>query len=520
MLWDEAQKISGKDPDFHRRDLWDAIASGNFPEWELGVQIVEEKDEDKFDFDLLDATKLIPEELVPVQRVGRLTLDRNPDNFFAETEQVAFHVANLVPGIDVTEDPLMQGRLFSYLDTQLIRLGGPNFNEIPINRPLAPVHTLQRDGHMRQEINQGRVAYEPNSLGDGCPFQSAMKDGGFRTVPRALEGAKVRSVRGEKFFDHFSQARMFFISQSVPEQQHIVDAFQFELGKVTVPAIRERMVAILGLVHETLARRVGEGLGIQKLPKIEGAINLGFPAGVDPREWQPKKVNENVKPSPALSMANQPGEAVKTRQVAIVFAEGSDGAAIERMQKDLADAGAQGRLVGDRGTHRHHDRRAGRRVQRVHDELGAVRCGLRARRRSGGGRARPGATGHRLRVRSIQALQARRGHGCGGEALRSGGHHGRQAASQGRTGRESRGGRGAGQRCPGGSSGARTCGGARPGPAVGSRLEAAHSCLTGRLERRGRESCLRRTGMAEGEGFEPPKACARELSRLLPYQLG
>src|SRR5512132_2300426 len=212
-VWDEAQKISGKDPDFHRRDLWDAIAGGDFPEWELGVQIVEEKDEHKFDFDLLDATKLIPEELVPVQPIGKLTLDRNPDNFFAETEQVAFHVGHLVPGIDVTEDPLMQGRLFSYLDTQLIRLGGPNFNEIPINRPIAPVHTLQRDGHMRQEINQGRVAYEPNSLGRGCPFQSAMKDGGFRSAPRAVEGAKVRSARGEKFFDHFTQARMFFISQ-------------------------------------------------------------------------------------------------------------------------------------------------------------------------------------------------------------------------------------------------------------------------------------------------------------------
>ena len=348
VVWDEAQKISGKDPDFHRRDLWDAIANGNFPEYELGVQVVEEKDEDKFDFDLLDATKLIPEEMVPVQRIGKLTLDRNPDNFFAETEQVAFHVGHLVPGIDVTEDPLLQGRLFSYLDTQLIRLGGPNFNEIPINRPIAPVHTLQRDGHMRQEINQGRVAYEPNSLGGGCPFQSAMKDGGFRSVARAVEGTKVRSPRGEKFFDHFTQARMFFISQSAPEQQHIVDAFQFELGKVTVPAIRERMVAILALVHEGLALRVAEGLGIKALPRISGPVNLGFPAGVDPREWQPMEVDEGVKPSPALSMANQPGESVKTRQVAIVFAEGSDGAGIEKMQKALAAAGAQGRLVGRR----------------------------------------------------------------------------------------------------------------------------------------------------------------------------
>jgi catalase len=348
VVWDEAQKISGKDPDFHRRDLWDAIASGNFPEWELGVQVVEEKDEHKFDFDLLDATKIIPEELVPVQPIGRMTLDRNPDNFFAETEQVAFHVGHLVPGIDVTEDPLMQGRLFSYLDTQLIRLGGPNFNEIPINRPVAPVHTLQRDGHMRQEINQGRVAYEPNSLGGGCPFQSAMKDGGFRTVPRAVEGTKVRGARGEKFFDHFSQARMFFISQTAPEQQHIVDALQFELGKVTVPAIRERMIAILGLIHDGLARKVADGLGMKALPKIEGPVNMGFPAGVNPRDWQPRPVNEGVKPSPATSMASRPGDTLKTRQVAILFADGSNGAVIDRMQKALAAVGAQGRLVGHR----------------------------------------------------------------------------------------------------------------------------------------------------------------------------
>jgi catalase len=312
------------------------------------VQIVEEQDEHSFDFDLLDPTKIIPEELVPVQKIGRLTLDRNPDNFFAETEQVAFHVGHLVPGIDVTEDPLLQGRLFSYTDTQLIRLGGPNFNEIPINRPVAPVHTLQRDGHMRQEINQGRVSYEPNSLGGNCPFQSDMKDGGFRSFPRPVEGTKVRGARGEKFFDHFTQARMFFTSQTRPEQQHIVDAFQFELGKVTVPAIRERMVAMLGLVHEGLARQVAAGLGVTQVPTIKGHVNLGFPAGVDPRDWQPTKVNERVKPSPALSMASRPGESVKTRQVAIVFAEGSDGGAIERMQKALEAEGAMGRLVGHR----------------------------------------------------------------------------------------------------------------------------------------------------------------------------
>ncbi|MBV8543120.1 MAG: catalase, partial [Acidobacteria bacterium] len=203
VVWDEAQKISGKDPDFHRRDLWDAIASGNFPEYELGVQIVDEKDEHAFDFDLLDATKIIPEELVPVQRIGKLTLNRNPDNFFAETEQVAFHVGNIVPGIDFTNDPLLQGRLFSYLDTQLIRLGGPNFHEIPINRPIAPVHNGQRDGHMRQTINTGRVAYEPNTLGNGCPFQAGAADAGFASFAEKMHGSKVRG-RSDKFFDHFT----------------------------------------------------------------------------------------------------------------------------------------------------------------------------------------------------------------------------------------------------------------------------------------------------------------------------
>ena len=348
VVWDEAQKISGCDPDFHRRDLWDAIANGDFPEWELGIQVVEEEDEDSFPFDLLDATKLIPEELVPVQRIGKLTLNRNPDNFFAETEQVAFHVGNLVPGIDVSEDPLMQGRLFSYLDTQLIRLGGPNFNEIPINQPIAPVHTLQRDGHMRQEINQGRVSYEPNTLGSGCPFQTGMKEGGFRSAPRAVEGEKVRSARGAKFFDHFSQARLFFLSQTEPERQHIVEAFQFELGKLTVPAIRERMLGILNLVHPPLASRVAEDLGITRIKAIKGFVNMGFPAGVDPAQWQPLPTDQSLEPSPALSMTHLPNDPAKTRQVAIVFAEGADGATISRLKTALAKAGAAGRLVGRR----------------------------------------------------------------------------------------------------------------------------------------------------------------------------
>src|SRR5687767_3069371 len=261
VVWDEAQKISGLDPDFHRRDLWEAIENGDFPEWEFGVQIVEEKDEQKFDFDLLDATKLIPEELVPVRRIGKLTLNRNPDNFFAETEQVAFHPGHLVPGIDFTNDPLLQGRLFSYTDTQLIRLGGPNFHEIPINRPVAPIHNNQRDGYMRQTINRGRVSYEPNSLGGGCPFQAGVAMGGFVSHAEKVDSRKIRA-RSESFFDHFSQATLFFNSQSEPEKGHIIRALRFELGKVETPAIRERMLFLLAEVDKGLANSVAEGLGL------------------------------------------------------------------------------------------------------------------------------------------------------------------------------------------------------------------------------------------------------------------
>jgi catalase len=269
ILWDEAQKISGKDPDFHRRDLWEAIESGAFPEWELGLQVIDEADEHKYDFDLLDPTKLVPEELVPVQRVGRLTLDRNPQNFFAETEQVAFHPGHLVPGIDFTADPLLQGRLFSYTDTQLIRLGGPNFHEIPINRPVVPVHNNQRDGHMRQTINVTRTSYEPNTLGGGCPMQAGQQVGGFVSYPERIEAVKERR-RGEKFFDHFSQATLFWNSQSLTEKDHIVQAFQFELGKVDVAAIRERMVGMLQHVDRDLADRPG--------PRARCAHKTGRPA--------------------------------------------------------------------------------------------------------------------------------------------------------------------------------------------------------------------------------------------------
>src|SRR6478672_10568251 len=213
VVWDEAQKISGLDPDFHRRDLWEAIENGDFPEWEFGVQIVEEKDEQKFDFDLLDATKLIPEELVPVRRIGKLTLNRNPENFFAETEQVAFHPGHVVSGIDFSNDPLLQGRLFSYTDTQLIRLGSSNFHEIPINRPIAPVHNNQRDGHMRQTINRGTVANQPNSIAQGSPHQAKASEGGFVSFNERIDARKVRA-RSASFHDHFSQATLFYNSQS------------------------------------------------------------------------------------------------------------------------------------------------------------------------------------------------------------------------------------------------------------------------------------------------------------------
>jgi catalase len=338
VAWDEAQKISGKDPDFHRRDLWEAIESGAFPEWELGVQIIDEKNELAFGFDLLDPTKIVPEELVPVRRIGRLTLDRNPDNFFAETEQVAFNPGNIVPGIDFTDDPLLQGRLFSYLDTQLLRLGGPNFHQIPINRPVAPVHNNQRDGHMQQGIPRGRVAYEPNSLAGNCPYQAQWSQGGFATRSEVMQGATVR-MRSRSFFDHFSQAQLFWNSQSDPEKDHLVNALRFELGKVAVPAIRERMVYLLAHVDRDLAEQVGTGLGLKKIPaRVEGPLNLSIPADGDVRAHQPERPRGEAGASKALSMKNQPRE-VKTRKVAILVAEGSNGRAIEAMRKALVAEG-------------------------------------------------------------------------------------------------------------------------------------------------------------------------------------
>jgi catalase len=344
VVWDEAQKISGIDPDYHRRDLWESIENSDFPEWELGVQIVEEKDEHAFDFDLLDATKIIPEELVPVRRIGKLTLNRNPDNFFAETEQVAFHPGHLVSGIDFSNDPLLQGRLFSYTDTQLIRLGGPNFHEIPINRPVAPLHNNQRDGHMRQTINQGRVSYHPNSLGSGCPMQAKADMGGFVSYAERLDGPKVRA-RSEKFFDHFSQAALFWNSQSHPEKAHIVQALRFELGKVEVPAVQERMVALLSQVDRTLAGLVAQGLGVTVPAKLAGPISMSVPADGNVKEFQPKRRTPTLERSPALSMANTVKDGIATRKVAILAADGVDEAAVSGMKKALTAAGAQAKIV-------------------------------------------------------------------------------------------------------------------------------------------------------------------------------
>ncbi|MDI1267964.1 MAG: catalase [Polaromonas sp.] len=338
LVWDEAVKISGADPDFHRRDLWERVESGAYPEWELGVQIFSEAQAEEFSFDILDATKLIPEELVPVQKVGRMVLNRNPDNFFAETEQVAFCTAHVVPGIDFSNDPLLAGRIHSYVDTQITRLGGPNFHEIPINAPIAQVHNNQRDGMHRQAIHRGRVAYEPNSLAGGCPFQAGAAQG-FVTVAERLqakeEQAKVRG-KPEKFADHYTQATLFYESQTPVEQAHIAAAFRFELSKVTVPAIRERMVGSLRNASEALARKVADGLGMDVLP---AAL---------PRSLA-KPAKPEVTVSPTLSLLARPGDgSIQGRKVAILVASGVAGDSIAQVQAALFAQGAVPRLVAPR----------------------------------------------------------------------------------------------------------------------------------------------------------------------------
>lgn len=347
VAWDEAQNISGKDPDYHRRDLWDAIESGNFPEWELGLQIIPEADEFNFEFDLLDPTKIVPEELVPVIRVGKLTLNRNPENFFAETEQSAFHIGHVVPGIDFTNDPLLQGRLFSYTDTQLIRLGGPNFQEIPINRPIVPVHNNQRDGYMRQTINRGKVSYGPNSLGNNYPLQAKVSEGGFASYPERIDARKVRA-RSKSFLDHFSQAKLFFASQSDPEKNHIFDAFSFELGKVQSVEVRTRMLGILSMIDKGLAAEVAFALRLPVPEDPELPVNRSIPADADPADYDPVIVEGSLTTSPALSMAISPKDSIRTRKIAFLVADGVDGNALSVVKTALEAEGAIVEVIAPR----------------------------------------------------------------------------------------------------------------------------------------------------------------------------
>jgi catalase len=324
LVWDECQKVAGKDPDYNRRDLWEAIETGNFPEWELGVQLIP----DDFDeIDILDATKLIPEETIPVTPVGTLVLDRNPDNFFAETEQVAFHTANVVPGIDFTDDPLLAMRNFSYLDTQLLRLGGPNFAHIPVNRPVAEAVTDQRDGFHQEDIYVGRTSYTKNTLSGGCPFADV--SGGFTHYPEPLSGAKTRR-RAESFRDHYSQATLFWNSMSPPEKEHIVAAFRFELGHVDTPEVRQAVVERLDQVDHDLAVAVAIGAGVSP-PSDTATSNHG-------------------RSSPALSMApdgplNANAASPATRKIAILASGGVDGVGVSRLVAKLREAGAEPELL-------------------------------------------------------------------------------------------------------------------------------------------------------------------------------
>ena len=324
LVWEESQKLGGIDPDFHRRDLNERIATGNLPQWELGVQVMPDTPDQTFEgIDLLDPTKLVPEELCPVRTVGVMTLDRNPANYFAETEQIAFHPGHLVPGIDIVDDPLLHARLFSYLDTQLTRLGGPNFSQIPINRPVAPVNDNNRDGLMQQAVHEGVAPYSPNSLGGGCPF-AAIGDGSYTHFPLEVDGPKVK-LRPASFDDHYSQATLFYRSMTPPEQDHIVGAFSFELAKCTSPDIHVRMVANLAEVDADLAAQVAAHLG---LDAPHGAV-------VDPEA-----------PSPALSMqVTEPGP-IAGRQVAILVDDTTPNRLLNRWREAADPSGVEIVIVG------------------------------------------------------------------------------------------------------------------------------------------------------------------------------
>lgn len=325
VVWDEAQKINGKDPDFHRRDLWESIENGDYPEYELGVQLIPEEDEFNFDFDILDPTKLWPEEDVPVKIIGKMTLNQNVDNVFAETEQAAFHPGHVVPGIDFTNDPLLQGRLFSYTDTQLIRLGGPNFHELPINRPVCPFHNNQRDGYGRQTINRGPVSYHKNSLAQNTPETSTEAEGGYKHYQEKIDGNKIRA-RSESFKDHFSQATLFWNSMSDVEKQHIMNAFSFELGKVESESVRKQVVEMFSNVSTELAQNVAEAIGVES-PK-------------------PKEINVK-KSSPALSQENTV-KSVMTRKVAVIVGNGFEETELKETLDKLRKQGIKIEFISDR----------------------------------------------------------------------------------------------------------------------------------------------------------------------------
>lgn len=341
LVWDEAQKLAGKDADWLRRDLWEAIDMGEYPEFELSVQIVEEEDEFKFDFDLLDATKIIPEELVPLQPIGKMVLNRNPDNFFAETEQVAFHPGNLVPGIDVTNDPLLQGRLFSYVDTQLNRFNSANFAEVPINRPLAPVHNHQGAGFMRQTLNKGKANYFPNSISGGCPMMAPEKMDGYVHYTEKVEGHKIRA-RSESFNNHYSQATLFWNSMTEPEKKHIVEAAHFELGKVESKEIRKRMLGHFHKVDPTFAQLVSEGIGVE-VPKNFDQESTGNYEANDASKKMEK--GKSVKKTDFVSMEKNKIEFIKSRKIAILLEDGFDYNEVMQVTQVLEDAGAHVKLV-------------------------------------------------------------------------------------------------------------------------------------------------------------------------------
>ncbi|MGJ8666990.1 MAG: catalase [Patiriisocius sp.] len=348
VTWEEAVKISGADCDFHRRDLWDAIDAGMFPEWELGLQIIPEKDEHKFDFDLLDPTKLIPEEMVPVKIIGKMVLNRNPENFFAETEQVAFLPGSIVPGIDFTNDPLLQGRLFSYRDTQLSRLGSHNFHQLPINKSIVDTHNNQRDGQMQMDIPQGRTAYSPNTLGGGCPYLSKEADGGFVHYEEKIEAHKIRN-RSESFSDHFSQPALFYRSLKGWEKKHVIDAYSFELGKCEVDEIVERMLWLISQIDKDLAKKVGKNLGKEVLKTIDKPVNQAIGADQNVKKHQPSKKKNYLDESPALSQANTVFKTIESRKIAFLASDGFNMKDVKKMRTALEKEHAVVHIIAPHG---------------------------------------------------------------------------------------------------------------------------------------------------------------------------